>query len=502
LQTTQTLLEVLYSIPATVPAIAACAIAAAAAAAILRGRAAGRRPALGSEQGSMLIEVMVGAVVLAITTTAILNGLDGAQKTGGRNTARSVAASLAEQDQERMRAMPPASLVGYSNTRTVTVRGATYTITSRASWALDASSAGVSCSTTAKPSANLRIVSEVTSPLTRGVVDQASLVTPAAGTYGPGEGTVGVKVVDRNNDPIQGVNVSLSGPSSYSTTTNELGCAVFQYIRTGDYDADASYLSLVGWQGQSPVEGSVSSVQGTSNVLQLEMDRPAAIDATFRTVVGGTTVASQRSRWITISNAKLDAPFTKLFTLTSAAPANDVTVSATGLYPFLDGYGVWAGACAANNPTTSPNTGTIGTATVTPGNTTTLTGANAVLLPAINLRVSTSTSGSPPAAISPAATIKVTTDDAGCTNTFPDQTSNASGALPLPGHPYGRYRICAQRTVSGTTSHGHADVRTGTGYETGHVNNQVTNFRPAGNTTTYGNSGYVRIVVNQTGACH
>jgi hypothetical protein len=232
------------------------------------------------------------------------------------------------------------------------------------------------------------------------------------------------------------------------------------------------------------------------------MDRPAAIDATFRTVVGGTTVASQRSRWITISNAKLDAPFTKLFTLTSAAPANDVTVSATGLYPFLDGYGVWAGACAANNPTTSPNTGTIGTATVTPGNTTTLTGANAVLLPAINLRVSTSTSGSPPAAISPAATIKVTTDDAGCTNTFPDQTSNASGALPLPGHPYGRYRICAQRTVSGTTSHGHADVRTGTGYETGHVNNQVTNFRPAGNTTTYGNSGYVRIVVNQTGACH
>ena len=47
----------------------------------------------------MLIEVMVGALILAITTTAVLNGLDGAQKTGGRNKARSVAAALAEQDQ-------------------------------------------------------------------------------------------------------------------------------------------------------------------------------------------------------------------------------------------------------------------------------------------------------------------------------------------------------------------------------------------------------------------
>ena len=61
----------------------------------------------------MLIEVMIGALILAITTTAVLNGLDGAQKTGGRNKARSVAAALAEQDQERMRSMPVAQLLPY-----------------------------------------------------------------------------------------------------------------------------------------------------------------------------------------------------------------------------------------------------------------------------------------------------------------------------------------------------------------------------------------------------
>ena len=67
--------------------------------------------ALRPERGSMLIEVMVGALILAITTTAVLNGLDGAQKTGGRNKARSVAAALAEQDQERMRSLPVADLL-------------------------------------------------------------------------------------------------------------------------------------------------------------------------------------------------------------------------------------------------------------------------------------------------------------------------------------------------------------------------------------------------------
>ncbi len=37
---------------------------------------------LSSERGSLLVEVMVGAVVLAIATTAILTGLDGSQATG------------------------------------------------------------------------------------------------------------------------------------------------------------------------------------------------------------------------------------------------------------------------------------------------------------------------------------------------------------------------------------------------------------------------------------
>src|SRR5918998_3326520 len=161
----------------------------------LASACAAGRARLRSQGGSMLIEVMVGAVVLAIATTAILSGIDGAQGTGARNKARSVAAALAEQDQERMRTMRVSDLAGYSQIRTVEVRGVDYTVKSSASWAVESGGA-ISCSNTSKTSANIRILSEVTSPLTRGTVDQVSLVTPPAGTFAPGEGRAIVKVVN------------------------------------------------------------------------------------------------------------------------------------------------------------------------------------------------------------------------------------------------------------------------------------------------------------------
>ncbi len=45
-------------------------------------------------------------------TTALLNGIDGAQGASAANKARSTAAALAEQDQERMRSLPVATLLG------------------------------------------------------------------------------------------------------------------------------------------------------------------------------------------------------------------------------------------------------------------------------------------------------------------------------------------------------------------------------------------------------
>jgi hypothetical protein len=454
----------------------------------------------------MLIEVMIGALILAMSAVAILNGLDGAQATGTRNKARSVAAALAEQDQERMRAMPVTKLAGYTNTRTVAVRGVNYTVNSKASWVTDQGGT-VSCSSNSKVAANLRIVSQVTSPATRGVVDEASLVAPPPGTYAPGEGTVGVQVLDRNNAGISGLPVSLSGTASFSAVTNAAGCAVFAFIPVGPYTATLGSTTLVDFDGNAPETGSTSAVQGVTTVLQLQVDLAATINVNFNTVVNGTTVSSGvDSQWATVSNASLSAPFYKSFQTTSGTP--NTLVVANPLYPFIGNpsYGVYAGQCTTNNPTTAPNSGSYATITPVGGPSPGGTATAVARVPSINLRV-TDSGGT--TAVN-GATVKIKTAD-GCSTTYPSQTSAAAtygsttfqGALPEPGFPYGKYQLCAQKAnfpTAGVTTHGHADVNPYVSASS-HVDEVVSNTAPNGNATGFNSTGAIRLRLNQTGPC-
>ena len=210
------------------------------------------------ERGSMLIEVMVGALILAITTTAVLSGLDGAQKTGGRNKARSVAAALAEQDQERMRSMPVADLlplIATPYTRPVAVKGVNYTVTSSASYAVDPGSATTGCSASAKTQTNLRILSSVTSPLSRGTVDLVGLVTPPASSgFAAGQGRLIVKVFDRDDVGVAGVTVNLSGTGSLLGGDERVGLRDLPVRSRGQlHGRHLEARTLVGWHGDNPL---------------------------------------------------------------------------------------------------------------------------------------------------------------------------------------------------------------------------------------------------------
>ena len=132
-------------------------------------------------------------------------------------------------------------------------------------------------------------------------------------------------------------------------------------------------------------------------------------------------------------------------------------------------------------------------------------------LPAINLTVfaangTTKVGG---------ATVIVKTADTGCTQTFPTQTTLTTpaasvGMLSFPGHPYGKYTICA---YSGT-NYGRADVRTSTGFDakqtttvvneappaTGtnnKVDDTVVNTAAAGNSITQTTTGAIKIQLNR-----
>ena len=230
---------------------------------------AARRVRLRGERGSVLLEVMIGAVVLAITSMAILNGIDGAQTAGAKNKARSVQSSLAQQDIERMRAIPITSLSNYRQTRTVTVAGVDYTVVSRTDWVRDASGT-IGCTTDTTQGQYLKLSSTVTSPATvQKPITETGLLTPGAGQLSTTAGTGTVLLTDRDGAPAAGILVSLSGPGSFSDRTDAQGCAVFGYIPPGTYSVQVT--GFVTPESVSPAQDDLIVSAGRASLVQMQI---------------------------------------------------------------------------------------------------------------------------------------------------------------------------------------------------------------------------------------
>jgi type II secretory pathway pseudopilin PulG len=391
------------------------------------------------QAGSMLIEVMVGAILVVMTSAAILDGLGGAQDTGQRNKARSVSASLAQEDQERMRAMPIDDLSNYHDSRTVSVATAPYTVDSRADWVRD-STGVVSCTNDSTQAQYLEITSTVTSHVQQNPpVTEQSLVSPPRGTFDSSTGTAAVQVVDRDGNPIAGVRVDMTGPDNLSDTTNDAGCVVFGYVQTGPWNVQVSSLGLVGSDGSSPYSSGIGIVAGSTVLKQIQLDQPSSIVGTFQTLpAGASTPVAATSPTMTVNNAKLPSPGWKTF---NASPSPAATITGNSLFPFKDGYGVYAGSCASANPAAWDNdyfsttpTGKAAFVVPTPGQTSAVT----VRMPALNLQVKSAAG-----VVVPNPHIVLKNADTDCTLYNGPQPSNALGGLANPGLPFGEYVVCA-----------------------------------------------------------
>lgn len=312
---------------------------------LARRALARRRPLLREERGSLLVEVMVGCLVLGITTVAVLDGLDGAQATGRANKDRTEYATLAQQDIERLRSMPITALANLDQTRTVTVGAVNYTVRSEADWVRDASGV-VSCTDDNAQAEYLRLRSTVSSPASADQpVTETTLLTPAPGAFSATAGTAAVRLTDRDGNPLEGVTVAMTGPSSISSITNELGCAIFAFIPQGNYTAQVT--TGVSWTNATPATATVTVNAGRTSLAQIEIDQAASIRAFFQTP--GGTRASAAWNAMTMAHAKLPSPGSK--TYPQVASSTRVTaIDATTLFPHRDAYGVYAGKCLENNP--------------------------------------------------------------------------------------------------------------------------------------------------------
>ena len=304
---------------------------------------------LADERGSMLIEVLVSAVLVAVIGVALFGALNSAAQVSGKSKTRAGAAAVAQDDQERMRAMPVATLNNFRDHRDPVIMGKTaYVVDSRAEWIADAKGA-TDCTANGAAADYLKITSTVSAkniPLKPIVV--TSTVTPAPGTFTSDEGSLAVSVTGADGLGRAGVNVAITGPGNDVQLTDANGCAFFGYEPVGGYNVTATASNFVDPNGNSQATGATSIGSQTVATLPLSYDDAGAVTVNFKTTPDNASTApvdtKQGSVGLPNSGITINSGV-RYFG--NGTPVKSVTTP-RALYPFPAAYSVFAGDCADN----------------------------------------------------------------------------------------------------------------------------------------------------------
>jgi Tfp pilus assembly protein PilV len=413
---------------------------------------------LSDERGFAMIEAIVAAVLLVVVALGVLRGLDVAQRSSGREKARSAAAALTEQDQERLRSFRAVDLANYDETRTVKVNNVVYKVTSVAEWVRDNTGGTESCNSNTAQADYMRITSTTKSGLINTPIPpikMSSIVAPPVGAFGDNQGTLGVQVNDRNGVGVPGMSVTITGPATVNNPTNSAGCAIFAYVPIGSYTGavDSSGWVDKGGNQKSTVGATVS--QGQVKVANLTYDRAASGSVKFDTemldgskpLVKATTVGASNSG--VTAGPLSTAGIRKFGTAGTFVDKMDLT----GLFPFTDGYGIFGGACAGADPTKYDSdyySTTPFQAAHISSEPAAIAPEGLVRLPSINLKVTRDVLPGPGTPVK----VMITSKSTGCTEVYKftdgvDQTTGylkgTTGALP-----FGDYDVCASSLRTGS----------------------------------------------------
>ena len=401
-----------------------------------------------------MMEAIIASAVLMIVVLGVLKGLDTANRSSGREKARAVAAALTEQDQERLRSFRAVDLANYDQTRTLQVNKIDYKIESKAEWVRDSTGGTESCNSSTSQADYMRIVSTTSSGLVATPIPpitMSSLVAAPIGAFGVNQGTLGVQVNDRDGKGVPGISVNITGPATVSNPTNSVGCAIFAYVPVGSYTAT---LNESGWVDEGGVTNSSKGAvvtDGDVAITTMTYDRAASVAVTFDTVTARDGLVAAKSASVAGSNSAVPAgPFSPVAGLRVWGPAASPqsSIDATGLFPFDDGYGMFAGGCQGADPTNTTNdiddyyvTNPGAYVNPQPG----LAAPPIKLrLPSTNLKVLRN--GAPIALATPVH-IVFTPKTPGCSEKVVlNAATDINGWVNTPALPFGDYQVCADST--------------------------------------------------------
>jgi Tfp pilus assembly protein PilV len=395
-----------------------------------------------SEQGSILIEVLVSAIMLVVTAVGVFGAFEAGTRSTAEERHRAQADGLAQADIARLRTMRISALSNLNQTKVVTIEKTPYTVESAAEYQTDKTGTA-SCKAGTASADYIEIRSTVTWPSigSRDPIVAQSLVAPPNGSVSASSGSLAIQIVNAASTGIEGVGLSGTGAGTFSGFTGPNGCAIFGDLPHGEYTLTVSGPSLVDPDGKAPQAQKTSVVEESTNTLTLQYDEPGSVVAGFETMVGGKLVPSSADAIVAFNSGMKSV---RAFGTPGTAQKE---VTATPLFPFVSTYAVYAGTCTGNEPTpagelTGP--GPIAEAMVSPSGSSPVT----IELPALHLATWSGSSAASPGTPVQGATVKLT--DTKCEEGKPvvrTFSTNAEGGLPDPGLPYSTYGVCVSDGV-------------------------------------------------------
>lgn len=408
------------------------------------------------EQGSVLVEVLVSAILITVAAVGVFNALDASSRSTAQERHRAQAHGLAQADLARMRTMRISDLSNLNQTRVAKVDGMPYTIKSTASFEDESGVGSCGKETTAD---YIQIRSTVVWPSigTRAPVVAQSLVAPPNGSVSADSGALVVQIEGSGGKGVVDVGIVGTGPQTFGGSTGPTGCAIFGNLAAGNYTLEISPPpggELVDSDGNPPKPQPASVVAEGTNTLALQYDVPGRIQISFVTRADGPEaepVPSSASKVVAF-HVNTQIPLPRAFT---APDPFGPEVTITQLFPFSSTYAVYAGSCEANNPTPIEAGGdpppAVANVLVSAGGTTPVT----LELPPLHLTVWDGESAANPGVPVEGASVSVA--DVSCeggpeggegespTGGEPvvrTMTTNADGRLDDPGLPFGLHEVC------------------------------------------------------------
>ncbi len=311
------------------------------------------------EEGYVLVEVLVSAIVITIAAIGVFTAFTAAEHSTAQERHQAQAHGLAQADIARLRTMRVSQLSpSLTETTTKTIEGTPYTVLSDAQF-INAKTGTDTCDEKEASADYIRIRSTITWPGmgTRPAVQETSLVAPPNSTARAESGALIVQVLNGKNQVIPGIPISGSGPTPFSHDTGENGCAVFGNLHYGEYEVSATVPGMVDADGDESGTKKTSVVAEATKTLTLKYDTPGELTAKFvaRFASSGASATAATAQAITLFNTAMTEP--RSFKSTAGGPPGEPLpeivargVKGPNLFPFEDGYTVYAGACDENNP--------------------------------------------------------------------------------------------------------------------------------------------------------